>query len=144
MGIVLLSSALACTAGDTNSPTMKQVDFANLVQESAGPGAHVMYEKGQEGTPFTGTASRTFKDGRKSSVDFKNGKANGLSILWHENGKMAVQVTLVDDKPNGVMTTWDENGRELSRTTYVNGKEVKPSTTTAQQPLEHGSAPASR
>jgi hypothetical protein len=132
---VTVTSALACTiAGETNAPATKQVDFADLIQQSSGPGIHVMYEKGYEDTPFTGTAVLKFKDGRKTTTEFKNGKGNGLSIMWHANGKKAMQVTLVDDKPDGVMIKWDENGKELSRTTYANGKEVKPDKNTAQQP----------
>lgn len=97
----------------------KEVDAADLVQLDGNK-----YEKGHEDVPFTGIVTRTYEDGRKTRTEFKNGKGNGLSTLWHATGEKAMQVTLVDDEPHGVLIKWDEKGHELSRTTYTDGKEV--------------------
>ena len=124
--LMALCMSKGAGAAETNSAALKRVDFANLMQQSSGPGTHYLYEKGQEDTPFTGIAFRTYKDGRKTETHFKNGKANGLSVLWHANEKKAVQMTLLDGKPHGEMITWNEDGKETSRKTFVKGKEINP------------------
>ena len=122
---IALVGVLGCgRAPDTPVSTGKQIDFADLMQKSSGPGTHYMYEKDHEDTPFAGTAVRTYEDGRKAVTEFKNGGGNGQSTLWHANGRKAMEVTLVDDKPHGILTKWDDKGNELSRTEYVNGKEI--------------------
>ena len=122
---IALAGVLGCSrAPDTPVPEGKQIDFADLMQQSSGPGTHYVYEKGHEDTPFTGTAVRSYEDGRRAVTEFKNGKGNGLSTLWQANGNKAMEVTLVDDKPHGILTKWDEKGNELSRAEYVNGKEI--------------------
>ncbi len=105
---------------DNGLPTGNQIDFADLMQSSS-----IKYEKGND-TPFTGTAVRTYEDGRKALTEFMNGKGNGQSILWHANGKKAMQVTLVDDNPHGVLIKWNDKGNEISRSEYINGIQVSP------------------
>ncbi len=120
----VLSGALAV---ETNCTSVKRIDASDLLQQSNGSGTHYVCEKGHENTPFTGIATRTYPDGRKTMTEFKNGKGNGRSILWHANGKKAMQVTLVDDRPHGVLIKWDKTGAEVSRIKYVKGKEVSTS-----------------
>jgi hypothetical protein len=127
--VAVLCITTVARAAKTNSPTVKRIDFADLMQQSSGPGTHYVYEKGHEDTPFTGIAARTYKDGRKTETHFKNGKGNGLSILWHANGKKAMQVTLLDGKPHGEMITWNAKGEETSRKNYLKGKEQQPNKT---------------
>lgn len=117
----------ASYAAETNTASPRKVEFANLMQKSSGPGTHYLYEKGHDDTPFTGIAVREYPDGRKTETYFVNGKGNGLSILWHPNGKKSMQVNLVDDKPHGQMTIWDDKGNVIEQKTYKNGKEVKTS-----------------
>jgi len=130
--LVLLLARSAMLASETIDDSVRQIDAADLMQISSGPGTHYVYERGHQGTPFTGIVTRTYPDGRKTMTEFKNGRGNGLSILWHANGKKAIQVTLVDDKLHGDLIKWDENGTEISRTTYVNGTEVIPKNEDAQ------------
>lgn len=127
LAIATLYVVVATHAAEAKPTSPKKVDFANLMQKSSGPGTHYLYEKGHEDTPFTGIAFRKFPDGRKTETHFVKGKGNGLSVMWHPNGKKAMEVTLVNDKPHGQMTMWDNKGKVTAQKTYKNGKEVKPS-----------------
>ncbi|MBD3180466.1 MAG: hypothetical protein GF417_13335 [Candidatus Latescibacteria bacterium] len=103
-----------------SSAAAAEVRFEDLIQENG-----VVYRKGSE-IPFTGKAVREYQDGRKTLTEFKDGRGNGSSVLWHPNGQKAMEVNLVDNKPHGVMIKYDRNGDEISRVEYLNGDPVKP------------------
>ncbi|TVQ83999.1 MAG: hypothetical protein EA357_04165 [Micavibrio sp.] len=92
-------------------------EFEDLWQVSF-EGKSIMYPsrdyEGQE--PFTGTAVRIYDDGRKTATEFKNGRGNGLTVLWHANGQKSMQGTLVDGELSGTLYQWDEEGNLISET----------------------------
>ena len=47
-----------------------------------------------------------------------NGKAEGVSKGWHQNGQLSSEATFVNDKVEGVAKYWYENGQLLSKTCY--------------------------
>lgn len=95
------------------------VPFEDLVQENG-----IVHQKGST-EPFTGLATRTFPDGRKTATHFVDGKGNGLSTIWHANGQKARELTLVDDLPHGTLIEWDAQGNETARTAYDHGEKVE-------------------
>ena len=105
------------------------VQFEDLWQVSF-EGPSIMYPsrdyEGQD--PLTGTAVRTYDDGRKTVTEFKDGRGNGLTILWHANGRKSMQGTLVDGELEGILYKWDEEGTLVSETPYKAGQEVKEDT----------------
>jgi hypothetical protein len=99
------------------------VQFDDLWQVSF-EGPSIMYpSRDYEGKPpLTGTATKVYEDGRKTVTEFKDGRGNGLTILWHANGKKAAQGMLVDGALEGVLYTWDETGKLMSEVSYKAGK----------------------
>ena len=57
-------------------------------------------------------------------VTYKDGKPEGLSTSWHENGQKKVEATFKDGEFEGLRTEWHENGQKASELTYKDGKRV--------------------
>ena len=53
---------------------------------------------------------------------YKDGKQEGLEILWHENEKKAAEGTYKNGKQEGLATQWHENGKKSQERTYKDGK----------------------
>ena len=63
--------------------------------------------------------------GQKSKeVDFLNGKKDGLSTEWYENGNIEVQRTFNNGELDGLNTQWYENGQKKVEGTFKDGKKV--------------------
>jgi antitoxin component YwqK of YwqJK toxin-antitoxin module len=43
-------------------------------------------------------------------VSFKNGKQNGLTTSWYQNGQKQSEENWIDNSPDGLKVEWDENG----------------------------------
>lgn len=98
---------------------IREVPADQIMQENG-----IKYEKGSD-IPFTGNMVRTYDDGRKTLTEFKDGKGNGLTVMWYANGQKAVEGMLVDDMPNGVLTRWDEEGNVVSQMVFDHGEIVE-------------------
>ena len=99
-----------------------------------------------ETTPFTGTKIAAFPNGqKKSEINYKDGKPNGLMTMWLENGQKEAEINykdgeqnllttffengqkksegnFKDGKPNGLMTTWFENGQKEAEGNFKDGQ----------------------
>ena len=53
---------------------------------------------------------------------FKDGKLDGLSTGWYENGQKWWEATYKDGKEDGKWTTWYENGQKRWEGTYKDGE----------------------
>lgn len=68
-----------------------------------------------ESQPFTGTLVENYtKDARKLEIPIREGKANGLSRGWFENGQQEVEETFLDGVSHGLRTRWYPDGRKKS------------------------------
>ena len=45
-----------------------------------------------------------------AEIEFKNGKKNGKSIQWFQNGEKHIEAELKDNKYDGSYSSWWENG----------------------------------
>jgi len=65
-----------------------QLDGVNLdkLEEREG----IVYLKGSD-TPYTGKATSLYENGQKTEANLKDGKRDGLIVLWHENGQKALE-----------------------------------------------------
>ena len=65
-----------------------QLDGVNLdkLEERGG----IVYLKGSD-TPYTGKATSLYENGQKTEANLKDGKRDGLIVLWHENGQKALE-----------------------------------------------------
>ena len=50
----------------------------------------IVYLKGSD-TPYTGKATSLYENGQKTEANLKDGKRDGLIVLWHENGQKALE-----------------------------------------------------
>ena len=55
---------------------------------------------------------------------YKNGKKNGLSTEWYENGNIEVQRTFKNGELDGLNTQWYENGQKKVQGIFKDGKQV--------------------
>tara|TARA_B110000977_G_C10740510_1_gene362820 strand:+ start:243 stop:617 length:375 start_codon:yes stop_codon:yes gene_type:complete len=74
-------------------------------------------------TPYKGFAQSFWKNGKKrSEVNLKAGKQDGLVITWYENGQKSAEGNYKKGQLNGLVTTWHENGQVKKKENYKNGK----------------------
>ena len=66
-----------------------------------------------------------YENGQLKFIENKNedGKRDGLSTHWYENGQKSIERTFKDGKKDGLWTSWYENGQKQLEGTYKNGKE---------------------
>jgi antitoxin component YwqK of YwqJK toxin-antitoxin module len=81
----------------------------------------IMYLKGSD-TPYTGKAFTLYVNGMKNQKNYKDGKAEGLSVTWHKNGQKKQEVTYKDGKQEGLKVGWHENGKKACEFNYKEGK----------------------
>ncbi len=74
-------------------------------------------------TPYTGW-SKYVEDGRTTVSQIKDGKPEGLSAGWHENGQKESEGNYKDGKRDGLWAGWYENGQKKSESSYKDGKLV--------------------
>lgn len=71
----------------------------------------------------TGTAIRKYPDNTNDSqVSYKNSKAHGLWIMWHENGQKLSQHNYKNGKFDGECKTWNMDGSLKRLEVYKEGK----------------------
>ena len=69
----------------------------------------IAYLKGSD-TPYTGKATRLYENGQKlAEANLKNGKEDGLIVLWHENGQKAMERNFKDGEQVSA-NYWNSNG----------------------------------
>jgi antitoxin component YwqK of YwqJK toxin-antitoxin module len=54
--------------------------------------------------------------------NYVDGKPDGVSKRWHENGQLALETTFKAGKLNGVTTEWDKEGVKRGEATFVDGQ----------------------
>jgi len=82
----------------------------------------LMYIKGSD-TLYTGEHSEFYENGqKKSEVNYKDGRVDGLSVYWHENGQKKLEGNWKDDKQNGLWVVWYKNGQKQQEENYKDGK----------------------
>jgi antitoxin component YwqK of YwqJK toxin-antitoxin module len=57
----------------------------------------------------------------KYTYDIKNGKANGMYISFHENGKINIKVPYINDKPHGLEKAYSIFGNLISEINFYYG-----------------------
>jgi len=84
----------------------------------------LMYRSNQE-KPFTGTYieySVYGQETKRAEENYKNGKKDGLSILWKRDGQKASEGYYKNGKQNGWETVWYLNGHKASEGNYKDGR----------------------
>ena len=66
-----------------------------------------------------------YHGGKKYEANYKDGKLDGLWVVWHENGQKAVEANYKDGKEEGLETQWHENGQKGIEKNYKDGTLVE-------------------
>jgi antitoxin component YwqK of YwqJK toxin-antitoxin module len=60
---------------------------------------------------------------KKAEVNFKDGKQDGLTTKWYENGQKQDEGNWKDGKQDGLTTGWYENGEKKAEVNFKDGKQ---------------------
>jgi antitoxin component YwqK of YwqJK toxin-antitoxin module len=72
---------------------------------------------------FTGKAISNYRSGEKhKEINFKDGRLDGLYILWHKNGIKKREIGYKLDRRDGKYTSWFTNGKKHFEMEYKNGR----------------------
>jgi antitoxin component YwqK of YwqJK toxin-antitoxin module len=81
----------------------------------------VLYARG-EAQPFRGQIVEHYPDRtRKLALEVKDGRLNGHSLGWHQNGQMEVNEEFVQGVSHGPRTRWYANGQMKSQAQVEHG-----------------------
>tara|TARA_Y100001934_G_scaffold73467_1_gene91324 strand:- start:34 stop:588 length:555 start_codon:yes stop_codon:yes gene_type:complete len=137
----LFVALLMVGCGESSQPSesaeMKNTDPEKDTVETAVDRSKLQDRNGvkyllNEETPFTGRAESFYENGQKLlEVNFKDGKKDGLQVIWHENGQKAVEGTNKNGERDGLSTSWYENGQ---KSLEVNFKDRKRMSTVVWKP----------
>ena len=73
--------------------------------------------------PFTGVGFDVFSNNKlKGEIEFKNGKLNGKSITYHENGKTEMLYTFKEGIKNGFSERYEKSGNLKQKGNFKDGK----------------------
>ena len=70
----------------------------------------------------TGIATGS-EDGMLMETNYKDGKTDGLTTVWFENGQLEGKVNYKDGKTDGLSKFWFENGQLKGEINFKDGKE---------------------
>ena len=80
------------------------------------------YVKGSD-APYTGKVYGLYENGqKKAEANFKDGKPNGVMVLWHDNGQKSYEANFKDGKRDGLWLTWHDNGQKNDEGNWKDGK----------------------
>ena len=78
-----------------------------------------------KGSPYTGKSYKLHPNGQKyTETNYKDGKEDGLDVMWFENGQKAMEVNWKNGKQDGLLTTWHEDGQKWIKENYKDGEKV--------------------
>ena len=86
-----------------------QLDGVNMdkLEEREG----IVYLKGSD-TPYTGKTTSLYENGQKTEANLKDGKRDGLVVLWHENGQKALEKKYKDGEEISAKY-WNRKGESV-------------------------------
>ena len=117
LGLLLVLGMVGCGSEDdaptpndsqakVDEPPVQTVDASKLVERGG------LFYEGDSETPFTGVAVTKHENGQKSlEGTLKNGKHDGLSTMWRENGKKRAEAIWKDGELVS-LKNWDDEGNE--------------------------------
>ena len=77
-----------------------------------------------KGSPYTGKSYKLHPNGQRyTETNYKDGKEDGLYVMWFENGQKAMEGNYKDGKEEGVHLMWHKNGQKSYEGNWKNGKQ---------------------
>ena len=117
-----LSKSLTFSANPT---TQTQLELNGVKRDEIEYRLDNLYYLKSSGVPYTGKVFEEWSGQQRVETNYIDGKLDGLSESWHENGKKAREGRFKKGKRDGVWTLYDDDGEEKSRVTYENGSLVR-------------------
>ena len=91
-------------------------------EEELEPREGLAYVKGSD-APYTGKMYGLYENGQKKlQGNYKNGKRDGLWVVWHENGQKKSEGNYKDGNQDGPITLWHKNGQKSQEVNWKDGK----------------------
>lgn len=84
-----------------------------------------LYYLKSSGAPYTGKVFEEWSGRQRVETNYIEGKLDGLSESWHENGKKASEVNYKDGKQDGLSLEFHENGQRWREVNYKDGNPVE-------------------
>ena len=98
-------------------PRLEGVNYKELESRE-----HIYYLKNSE-TPYTGKVFVLYDNGRKKSeLNFKDGKPDGLDTMWYKNGQKMLEGYWKDGYKDGLWVEWNGKGQRSSEKNFKGGK----------------------
>ena len=98
-----------------NKEPVNGIDFDELEKREG------IYYLLDSDTPYTGKSFRSYSNGQKSEVNWKDGKENGLYVSWYVGGQKKAERTYKDGKWDGLWVFWHSNGKKQIEANYKEG-----------------------
>ena len=89
--------------------------------EEIEPREGLAYVKGSD-APYTGKVFGLYENGQKWEDNYKDGKVDGLQVLWYESGQKESEINYKDGKKDGLFLGWHENGQKMAELNSKDGK----------------------
>jgi len=119
--IFMIVALIVITGCDSNNLLEKiglKEKITNVIQERNG----IAYLPNEE-EPFTGKYEVFYLEGHKKRViTYKNGKREGITTTWFENGQKQFEENYKDGKIEGIATFWFEDGSKSELNSKDRGK----------------------
>ena len=125
--IAIAILAVGCGKKKVANEVVEPVDGSNPKPEGVSveklePRESIWYLKDSE-TPYTGNVYSLHPNGKmKSQRNYKDGKLDGLVVVWHENGQKGLEGNWKDGKEDGLQVMWYKNGKKRGETNIKDGK----------------------
>jgi len=71
---------------------------------------------------YTNTPPNIIEKQKIISIHYKDGKENGLSTTWSDNGQKETETYYKDGKQHGLSATWHDSGQKQSEMYHKDGK----------------------
>jgi len=120
--VILTGFILGCNSSEQNHFELHPKTEVSTVLSDAlvlNKNKGIVFYNGQL---FTGTAiSKYPNDSIASSIDYVNGKKEGIYRKWFQNGKLSFEANYVNGKQHGKTYTWWSNGNLRTTSNFANG-----------------------
>jgi antitoxin component YwqK of YwqJK toxin-antitoxin module len=85
---------------------------------------NLYYLKGSD-VSYTGKVFEEWSGQQRVETNYIDGRLDGLSQSWHENGKKASEVNYKGGKQDGLLVEFHENGQKWREVNYKDGTPVE-------------------
>jgi len=108
---------------ETRKKIIAEAIGRNQLQHRQDKGDELAYAPKAQAT-YSGWEKEIYDNGTIWRLSqWKDGKRNGVSIWWHENGNKSMEENYKNGKRDGLETEWFENGQKELEANYKGGKQ---------------------